>query len=65
MSKNRQIYELWKLIDDIDTATDMFKGNYESFQKNTVQRIKKRFDIVPEKKIAKLYNKYYVEESIE
>lgn len=59
--KDRQIYELWKLIDDIDTATDMFKGDYEGFTKNTIRRIKQRFEIVPTAQLDELYDKFYKE----
>jgi hypothetical protein len=52
----KQVYELYKLIDDIDTALDMFKGDYEAFAKNTARRVKKRFEIVPNEEIDKLYD---------
>jgi hypothetical protein len=59
VSKNKQIYELWKLIDDIDTATDAYKIDAAGFQRYTTRKIKERFIIVGNRKVEKLYNKYY------
>lgn len=59
MKKNKQIFELWKLLDDIDTASDMFKDNYKSLTKYIFKIQQKRHSIVSNKKINKLYDKYY------
>jgi hypothetical protein len=37
---------LWDIIDDIDTALDMTKGNYEEFFKYTSEKVKERFKYI-------------------
>lgn len=61
-NKDKVIFELFKLVDDIDTALDMFKGDYEGFSKNTSQRVKKRFAIISSDEVDKLYDAYYKEQ---
>jgi hypothetical protein len=38
--------ELWKLLDDIDTASDAFKTNYEGLAKYVYHTQRKRFAIM-------------------
>lgn len=59
MNKNRIIYELWRMLDNIDTASDAYKDNYEELAKFTYREQRKRFNVVDEKSIDKLYEKYY------
>lgn len=46
MSEEREIAEkLWQLLDDIDTATDMFKpNNNDPFVKYVYKKVSERFD---------------------
>lgn len=38
--------DLWKLLDDIDTASDAFKTNYEGLAKYVYNTQRKRFSIM-------------------
>lgn len=62
MSKDEQIYRLWKLLDDIDTLDDAVKSNDKAFREHarTIQR--KRFEIVPDGEVDKLYKQFYKEQ---
>lgn len=53
------IYELWKIIDDIDTASDMFKENYEYFAKSVYNKQQERWKILSGNDVEKLYDKYH------
>jgi hypothetical protein len=44
MNKDEAIVFLWNLLDDIDTASDMFKENYEEFAKYVYKKQRKRFE---------------------
>lgn len=37
-------YKLWALLDDIDTASDMFKPTMNNFYKYTMGKVEKRFE---------------------
>ena len=62
MTNGRQIYELWKLLDDIDTASDIFKEDYEAFAEHVYRIQRKRFEIVPESEVDILYDQFYPKE---
>jgi hypothetical protein len=53
------IYDLYRLLDDIDTLDDAVKTNDKAFREHarTIQR--KRHDVVPTWYVDKLYNKFY------
>ena len=57
--KEKAIYELWKIIDDIDTASDVAKNNDKFYRKLVEEYQAKRHQIVEEKYIDRLYEKYY------
>ena len=38
--------ELWKLLDDIDTASDMFKPKIDNFYRYAMKKVEKRFEYV-------------------
>jgi len=59
MSKDEQIYQLWKLLDDIDTLDDAVKSNDGVFRELTRNRVKKRHSIVPTDELDHLYSVYY------
>lgn len=52
-------FELWKILDDIDTASDMFKENYMSFAGFVYRHQQKRWDVLGEKQVDLLYSMYY------
>lgn len=56
---SKQVYKLWKLLDDIDTAADAYKGNYQGFQTYVSKRLKERFDIVLDQQLNGLYERFY------
>jgi tRNA nucleotidyltransferase/poly(A) polymerase/DNA topoisomerase IB/2'-5' RNA ligase len=56
---DQEVYELWKIIDDIDTAGDMAKSD-DALYRNLVQRYQaQRFDVVPDARVEKLYDRFY------
>jgi hypothetical protein len=54
----RIIFDLYRALDQIDTASDIAKGNDDLYRNLVYSLHKKRFKIVPEKLIAPLYDKY-------
>ena len=60
MDKDRIIYDLFKLLDDIDTMGDIAKGD-DTFYREKVEELQaKRFVALNDLKyIDELYNKYY------
>ncbi len=58
MNKDKIIYELWKLLDDIDTASDMLKDDAKH-GKYTQRRVLERHKIIGGKDIDTLYDKYH------
>lgn len=62
MSKDEQIYHLYKLLDDIDTLDDAVKSDDEAFRVQ-VRRVQiQRHKIVDSKQADELYDKYYKEQ---
>jgi hypothetical protein len=59
MSKDKQIYRLWKLLDDIDTLDDAVKDNDKAFREHARTIQQKRREIVPESQVDELYNRFY------
>lgn len=59
MSKDEQIYRLWKLLDDIDTLDDAVKSNDKAFREHTRTIQRKRFEIIPESFVDELYAQFY------
>jgi len=59
MDKDKIIYELYKLLDDIDTGEDIFKSDKEGYSKYVHKKHKQRFDVVEDGYCEELYNKYY------
>lgn len=57
--KDRIIYELWKLLDNIDTASDIAKDNTTLYigMVNSIQ--KQRWRIIEEDFVDELYDKYH------
>lgn len=61
-SKDEQLYKLWKALDDIDTASDMFKEDYKGFAVYTLLKLKHAKRVMNTEQVDKLYDKYYHEE---
>lgn len=59
MSEEQQVYELWKLLDDVDTLDDAVKSNDRAFREHTRSIIKKRHTLLTSFKLDELYDKYY------
>ena len=57
--KDRIIYELWKLLDNIDTLSDQCKDDYEGFNKLVYKEQQKRWKIIEEDFVDELYVKYF------
>lgn len=55
-----RIYRLWKLLDDIDTASDIAKADDGLFRALVEQYQRQRFDVVGEPEIDTLYDRYDV-----
>jgi len=55
-----KVYRLWKLLDDIDTASDVAKSNNDLFRALVEQYQRQRFDVVDDDEIDTLYDKYDV-----
>ena len=62
IKKDKIIFDLWKLLDEIDTASDMFKEDYESLSKYVYKKQRKRFDIIDINSVETLYNMFNKEE---
>jgi DNA topoisomerase IB len=59
---DEETYHLWKLLDDIDTAGDMAKGNDGWYRSRVEEVQKKRWDHVPEERVEELYGLFYPSE---
>lgn len=54
----KKCYELWRLLDDIDTLDDACKDNNESFRELTHIIQQKRWLIMNVKEVDKLFKKF-------
>ncbi len=54
----RTAYELWRLLDDIDTLDDACRENDAAFRKLTYAKQRKRFGIIAEPIVGELYDAY-------
>lgn len=57
--KDRIIFELWKLLDDIDTMSDIAKDNDKMYRDKVQQIQRLRFNYLTEDQINDLYEKFY------
>lgn len=58
--KDKLIYDLWKLLDDIDTASDSAREDDRYYRDRTEYLQRRRFYItLPKGYIDSLYDKYY------
>jgi len=63
--KDRIIYELWKLLDNIDTASDIAGSNTALYIGMVRQIQKQRWRIIEEDFVDELYDKYHPKEEKE
>ena len=54
----KQIFGLWRLLDDIDTLDDMCRENDSAFRSKAYRKQRRRFDITSEKEYEKLYKEF-------
>jgi len=59
MNKDRIIYELWKIIDNIDTIGDAAKGDDKGYRKAVEREQRKRWEFLDEKEVDRLYDRYH------
>ncbi len=59
---HKQIYELFRLLDDIDTAGDMFKEDHKGYRKYVEGKQKQRWYHINEKQVNELYERFYPKE---
>ena len=58
-ASEEEVFKLWKLLDDIDTASDIAKGD-DAMYRNLVERYQaKRRDVVPEERVEALYDQFF------
>jgi len=54
-------YRLWRIIDDIDTISDMAKGNDRVYRQLVEKKQSMRGEVLPEKIVDELYERFYIE----
>jgi hypothetical protein len=59
MDSDEKIYRLWKLLDDIDTLDDAAKNDALALRNAVRVAQKKRWQVVGEAEIDKLYERFY------
>jgi len=59
MKRDRIIYELWRLLDNIDTASDVYKYNYKALAEYVYKERQKSHQLLTEKQVKKMYDKYF------
>jgi len=57
--QEKKIFYLFQLLDDIDTASDMFREDHEGFRRFVRKMHEKRFEIVDDAESKRLYASYY------
>lgn len=62
---HKQIYELFRLLDDIDTAGDMYKEDHVGYRKYVERKQKQRWNFINEKQVNELYTEFYPKEEEE
>ena len=55
----RAAYDLWRMLDDIDTLDDACREDDAGFRKLAYAKQRKRFEIIGEPAITLLYDKFY------
>jgi hypothetical protein len=55
-------YQLWRILDNIDTAGDVAKDDDEAYRALVEKCQKKRWEVIDEREVQKLYDKFYIQE---
>lgn len=61
VDKDRIIYQLWKLLDDIDTLDDMSKDDDKGFRSSVYRIQQKRHGVLVQEQVDELYKVYHPE----
>jgi len=61
----KMIFELFKIIDDVDTISDIAKDNMILYRALVQSSIEERWKHIEEKYVDELYEKYYTPEPSE
>jgi hypothetical protein len=61
MEKDRIIYQLWKILDDIDTISDIVKSDDKVYRRLVEEKQRLRFMCASSEYVDELYKKYYVQ----
>lgn len=56
---DERVYALWKLLDDIDTASDICKGDDQCYRDRVHGLQEQRWDVVPEEDVDDLYDRFH------
>lgn len=59
VNKDELIFQLWRIIDNIDTFGDMAKSNDKAFRSLTEKEQRKRWEHASPEFIDHLYDKFY------
>ena len=59
IASDADVYALWKLLDDIDTAGDMCKGDHDCYERVVGRAQAKRWDVVDEPRVDELYDRFH------
>lgn len=55
---DKQAYQLWRLLDHIDTTDDACREDDQLFRKQVMEIQKKRWSIIDEEQIDELFNRF-------
>lgn len=59
MDKDKLIYELWQIIDNIDTISDIAQTDHEVYRSMVEREQHKRWGVLSENYLIFLYSKYH------
>lgn len=54
----RTLYELWRILDDIDTGSDMYKDNYEGLSRYVYDKQQERHLYLSDDEVDRMYDLY-------
>lgn len=56
---NEQVYKLWKLLDDVDTAGDICKGDQGCYRETVEELQAQRWDVLAEPEATAMFERYH------
>ncbi len=62
---HKQIFELFRLLDDIDTAGDMFKEDHTGYREYVEKKQKERWFHINEQEVNELYTEFMPNREVE